>query len=85
MEYEPGRMFADRMTKGPFRKWYHRHIVEPVAEDQCLLTDDITYELPGGALGRLFGGPFARRQLQRLFEYRHEVTRRVCEAPDPPA
>ena len=27
--YEPGKMFADRMTKGPFAYWLHRHIVTP--------------------------------------------------------
>jgi ligand-binding SRPBCC domain-containing protein len=27
--YEPGRMFADRMVRGPFKVWLHRHTVTP--------------------------------------------------------
>lgn len=77
--YEPGKMFADRMNKGPFARWLHRHIVTPRGPSECLLTDDIEYELPLGVLGRVFGGAFARRELQRLFEYRHRVTRDACE------
>ncbi len=79
VEYEPGRMFADRLVQGPFKSWLHRHIVTPRGSDECVLTDDIEYELPLGALGRVFGGGFARKNLERLFEYRHEVTRQACE------
>jgi ligand-binding SRPBCC domain-containing protein len=75
--YEPGHMFADRMTGGPFKSWLHRHIVEPTTDGSRLI-DDIEYELVGGALGRLFGGKLAERRLARMFAYRHEVTRRVC-------
>lgn len=77
--YEPGHMFADRMTRGPFASWLHRHIVTPLGPDTCRLTDDVTYELPLGVLGRTFGGWFARRELERLFAYRHRVTRAACE------
>jgi uncharacterized protein len=41
-----------------------------------LLRDEIAYELPLGALGRTFGGAFARSKLERLFAFRHEVTAR---------
>ena len=78
--YEPGKMFADRMNKGPFARWLHRHIVTPRGPSECTLTDDIEYELPLGALGRIFGGRIARHELERLFEYRHRVTREACEA-----
>lgn len=77
--YEPGKMFADRMNKGPFASWLHRHVVTPRGPRECTLTDDIEYELPLGALGRLFGAGFARRELERLFTYRHQVTREACE------
>lgn len=77
--YEPGRMFADKMIRGPFASWLHKHIVTPVGPLECTLTDEIEYELPLGALGRLFGGAFARRELERLFTFRHEVTRQACE------
>lgn len=82
--YEPGVMFADRMIKGPFAHWLHRHVVTARGPHACTLTDEIEYQLPLGGLGRLVGGGFARRQLDRLFGYRHEVTRAQCEGQPPP-
>lgn len=78
--YEPGHRFADRMIEGPFASWLHQHIVTPQGPDRCLLTDDIEYELPLGRVGRVFGGWIARRMLDRMFDYRHAVTREACEA-----
>jgi ligand-binding SRPBCC domain-containing protein len=78
--YEPGRSFTDTMVEGPFRRWLHRHIVEPDGDDACVLVDDVEYELPLGAVGRLLGSWLARRELDRMFIYRHEVTRAFCEA-----
>ncbi|MDB4946385.1 MAG: cyclase/dehydrase [Labilithrix sp.] len=78
--YEPGRMFADEMVEGPFAKWRHVHTVTPQGENASTLVDEVDYELPLGALGRIFGAAIARRQLERLFAYRHEVTRVTCLA-----
>jgi len=80
--YEPGVMFTDRMVEGPFARWEHEHRVTPVDEHRCRLIDDIDYALPLGRLGRWFGGSMARSQLERLFSYRHRVTREVCEGGD---
>jgi len=77
--YEPGKMFADRMVKGPFAKWLHQHVITPRSANECTLRDDVEYELPLGLLGRIFGSAFAKRELNRLFAYRHEVTRAACE------
>ena len=75
--YEPGVMFADRMIEGPFAAWLHRHEVTSLGPDRSRLTDDITYALPFGVLGRLFGGGFAASELRRLFAFRHEATLRA--------
>lgn len=79
VDYQPGVMFADRMTRGPFRSWLHRHIVEPRGDAACELVDDIEYELPLGVLGRLAAGRFVRNDLTRLFDHRHQVTKELCE------
>ncbi len=76
--YEPGVSFSDQMVKGPFAYWLHKHIVKPLGETRSRLIDDVTYRLPLGALGALFGGWYAERELNRLFRFRHEVTRREC-------
>jgi ligand-binding SRPBCC domain-containing protein len=77
--YEKDRLFQDVQRAGPFARWEHTHIVEPDGEGGCWLIDSIDYELPFGKLGALFDTLVARR-LQRMFDYRHEVTRRACEA-----
>ncbi|MGZ5969163.1 MAG: SRPBCC family protein, partial [Polyangiales bacterium] len=67
--YEPGRSFVDTMIRGPFPRWVHRHLVEPDGEGASFLEDDVEYALPLGALGRVFGAPIARRELDRMFAY----------------
>ncbi|MEP6570046.1 MAG: SRPBCC family protein [Acidobacteriota bacterium] len=77
-EYDPPRLFADVQVKGPFRSWRHRHVVgaNPAG---AILHDEIVYEPPLGFLGRAFAPLLVERRLQKLFDYRHEVTRRWCE------
>lgn len=76
--YDPPRLFEDIQVKGPFRSWRHRHIVEP-HPDGALLRDEIDYEPPLGFLGRSVAPWLIDRRLRKLFDYRHEVTRRWCE------
>ena len=76
--YEPPRLFEDVQVKGPFRSWRHRHIIEPHAEG-AVLRDEIDYEPPLGFLGRAVAPILIQSRLQRLFDYRHEQTRRWCE------
>jgi len=77
--YEKGRMFQDTIVEGPFSKWVHTHTMEPDGAGGTWLIDHIEYELPLGPLGALFGGGFARRKLEKMFDYRHDVTRKACE------
>lgn len=75
-EYERGHFFVDKMNRGPFATWVHRHIIEADGPNASKLIDQVDYELPFGSLGKLFGAGVARRQLEKLFTFRHEVTRR---------
>jgi len=76
--YEPPRLFEDVQVKGPFRSWRHRHLVAPHAEG-AVLRDEIHYEPPLGSLGRALAPLLVERRLQKLFDYRHQVTRQWCE------
>jgi ligand-binding SRPBCC domain-containing protein len=77
--YDPPHVFEDIQIKGPFRCWRHRHIVES-HPDGAVLRDQIDYEPPLGFVGRAFAPLLVERRLQKLFDYRHEVTRQWCEA-----
>lgn len=72
---EPGRMFRDEQVSGPFAKWVHTHRFVPGDDGGSLLIDQIDYELPLGGLGRAAASRFARRQLDRTFQFRHQRTR----------
>lgn len=71
-EFVEGRLFRDVQRSGPFRKWEHTHEMVPLAPDRCELVDRVDYLLPLGT-GLLLGG-WARRKLERLFEWRHALT-----------
>jgi len=72
----PGVGFRDVMVKGPFARWEHTHRFEPDGPDRSVLVDRVEYALPMGPFGRLLGGRFVRRKLEKLFEWRHRVTER---------
>lgn len=73
--------FIDRQVEGPFAKWEHHHRFLPIDDSSSLLVDRIEYRLPFGFLGNFFGGPFVRMKLDRMFRYRHEVTREAFGKP----
>lgn len=70
----PGVQFRDVQLEGPFARWEHTHHFEPAPEGS-VLRDHIDFELPLGGLGALVGEAPVRRMLERMFTYRHRVTR----------
>ena len=76
--YDPPRMFEDIQISGPFASWRHRHIIEP-HEDGAILRDDIEFEPPLSFLGQIAAPLAILPKLEKIFVYRHEVTRKWCE------
>lgn len=74
--WEPCRGFIDRQIRGPYALWHHRHTFE-AAGDQTIVRDMVDYGLPLGPLGELADRLFVRRDLERVFEYRHEAVERL--------
>lgn len=79
-DYDPPHVFADIQESGPFAHWHHRHRFLDDGSGGTLLRDEVEYELPGGAVSRLLFDSFVRAKLQRMFEYRHNTTRRMVES-----
>jgi ligand-binding SRPBCC domain-containing protein len=71
-------MFEDIQVSGPFHHWRHRHLIKP-DERGALLRDEIEYEPPLWFIGRLAAPLLIIPRLQRLFDYRHSVTREWAE------
>lgn len=76
--YEPPRFFEDVQVSGPFKRWRHRHIIEQHASG-ATLRDEIEYEPPFSLPGKLFAPFLVVPRLERMFLYRHDVTRHWCE------
>lgn len=75
--WEPPRRFVDVQLHGPYALWEHTHTFEPAGDDAVVIADRVRYALPFGVLGRLAHALFVRRDLERIFDYRH---RAVAEA-----
>jgi uncharacterized protein (TIGR01777 family) len=72
-EFEPGRGFQYRQVKGPFAEWVHTHRFIPDGE-HAILENEISYRLPHGPLGHVFGAGHVDDRLKAMFAYRHALT-----------
>ncbi len=79
--WEPGERFVDVQLRGPYRLWHHTHSFE-ARDDGTLVRDRVRYALPLGPLGELAHRALVRRDLERIFDFRHErVARRLGRTP----
>jgi hypothetical protein len=70
-EVREGKSFRDVQLQGPFHSWQHLHRMTQAGAGTSTLLDDIEYTLPAGALGQLVAGGSVRRELERVFRFRH--------------
>ncbi|MBU6450721.1 MAG: TIGR01777 family oxidoreductase [Cyanobacteria bacterium REEB67] len=76
-DYVPNQQFVDYQIAGPFQYWQHIHSFAPDATGGgSILNEHIEFRLPLGVLGQIFGAGLIKADLQRLFRYRHALTRR---------
>lgn len=69
--WEPGVRFVDSQIIGPYRWWRHEHRFE-FAGDGTRVIDDVDY----APRAEWLSGALVRRELHRIFAYRHDVLRR---------
>ncbi|TKI69435.1 SRPBCC family protein [Sulfurimonas crateris] len=77
-ELQRPNLLLDVALKSPFKLWKHSHIFRQLEDGVCELTDRVEYELPFGIFGALFY-PVTQKELDKLFTYRHDVTRDILE------
>ena len=77
--YDPPRMFEDVQIDGPFASWRHRHIIKPNG-DGAILRDQIEFEPPMSFIGDLAAPLFILPRIEKMFDYRHQVTKEWCES-----
>ena len=82
--YDPPHFFEDTQISGPFKNWRHRHIIEQHT-DGAILRDEIEYQPPFGVLGEIAMKYAMISKIEKMFDYRHEVTKKWCEECNQPA
>ena len=74
-DHVEGGGFTDVQLEGPFEHWKHRHSFFPGDGAASFLQDHVDYALPGSALATGWTDGVARREVERLFAFRHRRTR----------
>ncbi len=78
--------FCDRQLSGPFASWTHCHRLRSVDREGInvtLIVDQVEYDLPGGALGRLAHRLFVHRQIERTFAFRQAEISKIFHTSRP--
>jgi len=75
-DYVEGKQFCDVQIKGPFASYRHEHVMIAVDDHHSVLSDRITFSMPLGVLGNWIGKHIILPKFEKLFAFRHEVTRR---------
>ena len=70
-DFEKNRGFTEEQVKGPFKSWKHVHRFGPSGKGS-VLADRVEYELPLGFPGKLVAGRFIEKELERMFNFRHQ-------------
>lgn len=71
--WEPPTSFIDQQLRGPYKRWYHKHVFEPT-DGGTKVYDDVHYIVPlGGLVNRLF----VQRELKKIFSYRQEQLQKI--------
>jgi ligand-binding SRPBCC domain-containing protein len=76
--FDPPHLFIDRQLRGPYRTWVHTHVFVPDG-DGTLVRDEVEFDMLAGRLV----APLVRRDLRRIFTFRHEALLAHFGQPQP--
>jgi ligand-binding SRPBCC domain-containing protein len=74
----PTPQFVDRAIRGPFSLWHHRHRFS-ASGDGTIVSDEVHYAPPLGALGEVANRLIVARDLDRIFAHRHRAVAQILE------
>jgi ligand-binding SRPBCC domain-containing protein len=72
-----GTFFIDEQRLGPYKLWYHQHLVEPSENGKTRMLDRVVYQLPYGIIGVMVHKFWVRNMLEEIFDYRTERLREL--------
>ncbi|MRI63454.1 hypothetical protein EDM00_05550 [Ornithobacterium rhinotracheale] len=65
-------LFIDEQRFGPYAMWHHEHHFTPLADNEVLMEDIISFKLPMGALGRVVASGLIKNKLKKIFDFRYK-------------
>lgn len=74
--WEPPHRFVDLELHGPYALWHHEHRFEAIPGG-TLMSDEVHYRLPFGALGRMAHRLRVRRDVESIFAYRRQAVENI--------
>ena len=76
--WEPPARFVDRQLRGPYRRWSHEHLFEPMPGG-TLCRDIVDYDVIGGMAVHAL---YVRPDLLKIFTFRHDTLRKMFPVSD---
>lgn len=74
-------LICDKAVKSPFASFIHYHRFEAIDKTKSVLNDELIFSLPLYPLC-LIAVPFIKKDMQKMFEYRHQQTKILLEKKD---
>lgn len=81
-DFKEGEMFRDEQVSGPFGSWVHTHRFLDAEGGGSIMEDEVEWEAPMGAAGRVLAEPFLEKDMGRLFGFRHARLRHDLDLHD---
>ena len=75
---KPYEFFEDEMLEGDFKMMRHKHIFKP-SDNGTLLTDEFSFEVPYGIIGKVFSYAFLTAYMKALLVQRNRVIKEYAE------
>ena len=73
VQWEPDNKFVDLQEKGPYRLWWHEHLITSNDDGTVIMNDTVIYKIPYGIIGRIVHRLFIKKTLMRIFNFRNSI------------
>lgn len=73
---------SEVLIDGVLPAWSHRQLIEPIDDGHCRLTDDITFDSPGGMMKFIMSEERILENIASGMEFRYETLTELAEAGD---
>jgi len=73
IQWEPNDKFVDLQERGPYRLWWHEHLITTNDDGTVTVHDTVIYRIPYGIIGRIVHWLIIKKTLMRIFKFRNLI------------